>query len=157
MNENYKGFSVSKSEVKSFEGTERELLIHKIQYLNCPKCSKKKDRLYGFVTNQVISVFLFSNHTRSEQILSLNCGIKEKIRTILITLFAGWWSKRWFLLIPRIVVKDLINFFFINKVSEKTINLFIDEKTGFFRRKGIENETLKVVINSRNVEHIPPS
>ena len=42
------------TETKTFDGIERESLIKKIQHLNCPKCSEKKDRLYGFEINKVI-------------------------------------------------------------------------------------------------------
>ncbi|MCB0455166.1 MAG: hypothetical protein KDC62_07230, partial [Aequorivita sp.] len=39
------------TETKTYSGIERDLLIKKIQNLNCPKCSEKKDRLYGFEIN----------------------------------------------------------------------------------------------------------
>jgi len=139
------------------EGIERKLLIKKIQNLNCPKCSKKKERLYGFEINQIISVFIFSNHTRNEQILCLSCGMKTKIRTILITVFAGWWSKRTILLTPKIIVKDIYNFLFIKKLSNQIINNLINEKSGYFKRKGIDEESLNVLLKSRNVKHIAQS
>jgi|TARA_E500000318_G_scaffold110157_2_gene124895 hypothetical protein len=142
------------TETKTYDGIERDSLIKKIQNLNCPKCSEKKDRLYGFEINQVVSVLLFANDTRNEKILCLSCGKKAKLKAILITFFAGWWSRRGILLTPWIVVKDSFNFLFINKMSDKIINRLIDENTGHFRRKGTENGTLSRLIKRRNEKEI---
>ena len=142
------------TETKTYSGIERDLLIKKIQNLNCPKCSEKKDRLYGFEINQVVSVLLFANDTRNEKILCLSCGKKAKWKAILITFFAGWWSRRGIFLTPWIVIKDTFNFLFINKISDKIINRLIDENTGHFRRKGTENGTLNRLIKRRNEKEI---
>ena len=142
------------TETKTYSGIERDLLIKKIQNLNCPKCSEKKDRLYGFEINQVVSVLLFANDTRNEKILCLSCGKKAKWKAILITFFAGWWSRRGIFLTPWIVIKDTFNFLFINKISDKIINRLIDENTGHFRRKGTENGTLNQLIKRRNEKEI---
>jgi len=142
------------TETKSFDGIERDSLKTKIQNLNCPKCSENKDRLYGFEINQIVSVLLFANDTRNEKILCLSCGKKAKLKAILITFFAGWWSRRGILLTPWIVIKDSFNFLFINKISDKIINRLIDENTGHFRRKGTENGTLNRLIKRRNEKEI---
>jgi len=142
------------TESNSFEGIERESLIKKIQNLNCPKCSEKKDKLYGFEINQIVSVILFANDTRKEKILCLSCGKKAKLKAILITFFAGWWSRRGILLTPLTVIKDSINFMFINKISDRIINRLIDENTGEFRRKGTENNVLNRIIKRRNNKEI---
>lgn len=142
------------TETKSFDGIERDSLKTKIQNLNCPKCSEKKDRLYGFEINQIVSVILFTNDTRNEKILCLSCGKKAKLKAILITFFTGWWSRRGILLTPWIVIKDSFNFLFINKISDKIINRLIDENTGHFRRKGTENGTLNRLIKRRNEKEI---
>ncbi|WP_010136307.1 hypothetical protein [Ochrovirga pacifica] len=142
------------TETKTYDGIERDSLIKKIQNLNCPKCAEKKDRLYGFEINQVVSVLLFANDTRNEKILCLSCGKKAKLKAILITFFAGWWSRRGILLTPWIVIKDSFNFLFINKISDKIINRLIDENTGHFRRKGTENGTLNRLIKRRNEKEI---
>tara|TARA_R100000935_G_scaffold53884_1_gene82085 strand:- start:406 stop:1029 length:624 start_codon:yes stop_codon:yes gene_type:complete len=142
------------TETKTYDGIERDSLIKKIQNLNCPKCADKKDRLYGFEINQVVSVLLFANDTRNEKVLCLSCGKKAKLKAILITFFAGWWSRRGILLTPWIVIKDSFNFLFINKISDKIINRLIDENTGHFRRKGTENGTLNRLIKRRNEKEI---
>ena len=142
------------TETKTYDGIERDSLIKKIQNLNCPKCAEKKDRLYGFEINQVVSVLLFANDTRNEKILCLSCGKKAKLKAILITFFAGWWSRRGIFLTPCIVIKDSFNFLFINKISDKIINRLIDENTGHFRRKGTENGTLNRLIKRRNEKEI---
>ncbi len=142
------------TETKSFDGIERDSLKTKIQNLNCPKCSEKKDRLYGFEINQIVSILLFTNDTRNEKILCLSCGKKAKFKAILITFFAGWWSRRGIFLTPFTVLKDSFNFLFIEKISDKIINRLIDENTGYFRRKGIEKETLNQLIKRRNEKEI---
>ena len=142
------------TETKTYDGIERDSLVKKIQNLNCPKCAEKKDRLYGFEINQVVSVLLFANDTRNEKILCLSCGKKAKLKAIFITFFAGWWSRRGILLTPWIVIKDSFNFLFINKISDKIINRLIDENTGHFRRKGTENGTLNRLIKIRNEKEI---
>ncbi|WP_299889634.1 hypothetical protein [uncultured Lacinutrix sp.] len=142
------------TETKSFDGIERDSLITKIQNLNCPKCSIKKDKLYGFEINQIVSVLLFANDTRKEKILCLNCGKKAKLKAILITFFAGWWSRRGIFLTPFTVLKDSFNFLFIDKISDRIINRVIDENTGHLRRKGTENKTLNLLIKRRNQKEI---
>ncbi len=142
------------TESNSFEGFERESLIQKIQNLNCPKCSEKKDRLYGFEINRIISFLLFANDTRKEKILCMSCGKKEKFYAIIITFFAGWWSRRGIFLTPITVVKDSINFLFINKISDRIINRLVNENTGEFRRKGTENRILNQIIKRRNNKEI---
>ena len=142
------------TETKTFEGIERESLKTKIQNLNCRKCSEKKDRIYGFEINQIVSVLLFANDTRNEKILCLSCGKKAKFKAILITFFAGWWSRRGIFLTPFTVIKDSFNFFFIEKISDRIINRLIDENTGHFRRKGIENGILNRLIKRRNEKDI---
>jgi hypothetical protein len=141
------------TETNTFDGIERESLIKKIQHLNCPKCSKK-DKLYGFEINQIVSVLLFAYDTRNEKILCLSCGKKAKLKAIVFTFFAGWWSRRGIFLTPWIVMKDSFNFLFIDKISDKIINRLIDENTGHFRRKGIENKTLILLIKKRNEQEI---
>ena len=142
------------TETKTFDGIERESLINKIQNLNCPKCSKKKDRLYGFEINQIVSVLLYTHDTRNEKILCMSCGKKAKLNAILITLFAGWWSRRGFFLTPINVIRDSFNFLFIEKISDRIINRLINENTGHFRRIGIENGTLNRLIKTRNEKDI---
>ncbi|MDB9955049.1 DNA polymerase, partial [Flavobacteriaceae bacterium] len=144
------------------------ILFEKMKLIDKPKKTKTgqystaedvlsylaKDRLYGFEINQVVSVLLFANDTRNEKILCLSCGKKAKLKAILITFFAGWWSRRGIFLTPWIVIKDSFNFLFINKISDKIINRLIDENTGHFRRKGTENGTLNRLIKNRNEKEI---
>lgn len=141
------------TETASFEGMERVSLINKIQNLNCPKCAKNQQKLYGFEINQIVSVIFSTSHTRNEKILCLSCGRKAKLKAILITFFAGWWSRFGILSTLFTIITDSFNFLFINKISGRIINRLIDENTGYFRREGIENETLSQLIKRRNANN----
>ena len=134
---------------------EQEILLNKIQNLKCPVCSKKKKKLYGFEVNTIISAIMFSDHTRNELVACLSCGVKAKLRAILITLFAGWWSKKRFKQTPVVLIKDISNFFKLKKTSTRVLNKLITEKAGYLKRKGTDSTTLTSLLKSRNVEHIP--
>lgn len=138
------------TETNTFEGIERDLLVKKIQQLHCPNCEKKVDRLYGFEINQVVSVVLFAYITQHKKVMCSSCGKNAKFIAILITFFAGWWSRRGIFLTPWIVVRDSFNFLIIPKISRKIIHELIDENTGHFRRNGTENEVLVELLKSRN-------
>lgn len=138
------------TETKTFDGFERDTLVKKIENLTCPKCSEKKDRLYGFEMKQVVSFIFVAKETRYEKILCLRCGKKAKLKSILITLVSGWWSIHGIFLTPWTVISESINFLSIDKTSDRIINGLIDENTGHLRRKGTENETLNRLVKNRN-------
>ncbi len=142
------------TETKTFDGIERESLINKIQNLNCPKCSKKKDKLYGFEINKIMSILLLTFISRKEKVLCKSCGKKEKLKALIITLFAGWWSANGFLKTFWVLIMDTTNFLYLDKISSKILNRIVNENTGHFRRKGTENGTLNRLIKRRNEKDI---
>lgn len=141
-------------ETDRFEGMERESLIHKIQNLNCPRCDEKKERLYGFEIHRVVSPLLFTFDTRKEKVLCRSCGRKEKLYAILITFFAGWRSRRGILLTPFTVLKDTINFMYLNKISDRIVNRIVDENTGSIRYMGTDDKVLTQIVDLRNKQNI---
>jgi hypothetical protein len=137
------------TEANLFEGIERKNLIDKIQKLNCPKCGLKS-KLFGFETNTVKAALIFTSFKRNEVILCKSCGKQEKLNALLITFFAGWWSGKGFLMTPFTIIKDLSNFLFIDKISNRILNSFIDKTTGTYRRYGTEDIVLTRLINWKN-------
>ncbi|WP_179318543.1 hypothetical protein [Winogradskyella helgolandensis] len=137
------------AETKSFNGLERQNLIRKIQNQQCPKCSEKS-KLYGFETHTVKSFLIVTSTSRNEQILCKNCGKEAKFNAIIITLLAGWWSIKGFLLTPFTIIKDLSNFLFIDKISDRILNLFADDLTGSFRRYGTDDSVISRLIKWKN-------
>jgi hypothetical protein len=137
------------TESKSFEALERQNVISKIQNQNCPKCSKNS-KLYGFETNTVKAALFFTSINRNEVILCITCGKQEKLKAILITLFAGWWSGKGFLTTPFTIIKDSLNFLFINKISNRVLNKFVDKVTGSLRRYGSEHIVITRLIKWKN-------
>tara|TARA_R110002049_G_scaffold154542_1_gene319111 strand:+ start:1067 stop:1675 length:609 start_codon:yes stop_codon:yes gene_type:complete len=129
------------TETKSFEGLERKNLIQKIQYQQCPKCLEK-NKLSGFETNTVKSFLIGVSTSRDEQILCESCGKTAKLNAIFITFLAGWWSAKGFLITPFTIVKDLLNFLFIDKISDRILNTFVNDLTGSFRRHGTDDRVI---------------
>jgi hypothetical protein len=137
------------AETKSFEGLERKNLIQKIQYQHCPKCLEKT-KLFGFETHTVKSFLIGTSSSRDEQILCASCGKTAKLNAIVITFFAGWWSGKGFLLTPFTILKDALNFLFIDKISDRILNTFVDDRTGSFRRYGTDDSVLTRLIQWKN-------
>ena len=144
------------TETKSFKGLERQNLIEKIQNQNCPKCSEKS-KLYGFETHTVKAFLIGTSTSRDEQILCETCGKLHKIKTIAITFCSGWWSGKGFLLTPFTIIKDSLNFLFIDKISDRILNSFVDDLTGSFRRYGINDSVLTRLIKWKNKSDDNPS
>ncbi|WP_282041860.1 hypothetical protein [Winogradskyella flava] len=137
------------TETKSFDGDERRVLLKKIQEQHCPKCSGK-NILYGFETNTVKSFLIGTSFIKDEVILCRSCGKQAKLNAILITFFAGWWSGKGFLSTPFIILKDTVNFLFINKISHRILNSSVDRTTGSFRRYGTTDSVIIRLINWKN-------
>ncbi|MBF8151239.1 hypothetical protein ITJ86_15120 [Winogradskyella sp. F6397] len=137
------------SETQSFTGLERQSLIRKIQNQRCVKCSEKR-KLYGFETHTVKSFLIGMSTSRNEQILCKPCGKQEKLNAIVMTFFAGWWSAKGFLLTPFTIFKDVINFLFIEKISDRILNGFVDDVTGSFRRYGTDDNVIYRLIKWKN-------
>lgn len=137
------------TEAKSYEGLERQTLLNNIQSQNCTKCNSKT-KLFGFETNTVKSFLIGSSIIKKEFILCRDCGKKKKLNTIGITFLAGWWSGKGFLSTPYYILTDIFNFLFINKISNRILNNFIDRYTGTFRRYGTNSSTITRLINLKN-------
>lgn len=114
----------------------------------------KKDRLYGFEMNQVVSGIVFYREIKREKILCKSCGTKEKLSAITLTFFAGWWSASGIILTPLTIIKDSVNFLFLEKTDERVFNRVVDDYTGYFRRRGTTNEALDRLIKKSNEDQI---
>jgi len=137
------------TEAEPFEGKERDRLIKQIKAQHCPKCKINSD-LRGFETTTIKGFLLFTDTQKKELILCKSCGLKAKFNALLITFFAGWWSKKGLLLTPFTIITDLLNFLFINRISTRVINKFIDEINGSLRRYGVEDRVIVRLIKWRN-------
>ena len=138
------------TEAKPYKGKERDILIEQIKSQPCPKCSNTDTELYGFETTIVRGLLLVTNIQKNELILCRQCGINAKSNALFITFFTGWWSKGGFLSTPFVIATDLINFLFIDKISKRVINKFIDEINGSLRRYGVEDRVIIRLIKWRN-------
>jgi len=138
------------TEAKSYEGKERDILIKQIKSQPCPKCSNAGTELYGFEITIVRGLLLVTNVQKNELILCRQCGINAKSNALFITFFTGWWSKGGFLRTPFVIATDFINFLFIDKISKRVINKFIDEINGSLRRYGVEDRVIRRLIKWRN-------
>jgi hypothetical protein len=137
------------AETKTFDGMERQNLMRCIQNQPCPKCANK-NKLYGFETHTVKAFLIGTSFSRDEQILCKSCGQIFKFNSIITTFFAGWWSTKGFLSTPFTIIKDLLNFLFIDKISDRILNNFIDDLTGSFRRYGTDNKVVTRLIKWKN-------
>ena len=137
------------TEAKSYEGLERKTLLKDIQSQNCPRCNYET-KLYGFETNTVKSFLIAASIKRKEFILCMDCGKKEKLNAIVITFFAGWWSGSGFLKTPYYILTDIFNFLYIDKISARILEKFIDKYNGTFRRHGANSSTITRLINLKN-------
>jgi 5-methylcytosine-specific restriction endonuclease McrA len=129
---------------------EKQSLIRKIENLKCPNCGLKVTKLIGQEFNTIVSLILLCNETTENRILCSNCGRNKKIKSFIINLLAGWWSKRGILLTPYTLIKDTINLFFKKKINDRIIAEFIEQNNGMFRLHGTDDETLFGLISWHN-------
>lgn len=137
------------TEAKSYKGLERHTLLKNIQSQNCPKCNSNVT-LFGFETNTVKSFLIGSSVRKKEFILCKACGKREKFNAIGITFLAGWWSGKGIINTLYYILSDVLNFLFINKISTRILEEFIDRYTGTFRRYGTSSTTITRLINLKN-------
>lgn len=130
------------AETKTFTKTEIIELKNKVSNLHCPNCQKEIGKLYGFEINKIISFLIYSNETNQEKILCKKCGNKEKVISIIQNLFLGWWSRNGIFTTPYLLIKDLINLFHSEKISNRILSKIIKKNTGYFRMNGTETEIL---------------
>ncbi len=137
------------TEANPFEGVERKQLIQTIKSQRCPKCNSELE-LFGFETNSIKSFLFFTCIEKREYILCKSCGVSKKLTAIVTTLLLGWWSPKGFLSTPFILITDIINFMYLNKISKRIINDFIDETNGTIRRYGSNDDVIKRLIQWKN-------
>lgn len=142
------------AETDTLTDLEIHSLINKIENLPCPDCLQKKGKLSGFEINRVVSVIFDTNDTTNWKIICSKCGNREKIKSMMVTLLAGWWSRHGFFLTPYILIKDSINFFFQKKMSDRILIQFIEKNTGLIRLRGTEEKALIGLIRSHNKREI---
>ncbi len=138
------------SEVQDFDGLERESLLQKIKSSQCPRCNVNTD-LSGYEFTRVTSYLIRCIRKQYTQILCSSCGRKEKWSTIGLNFLLGWWSKSGIFITPFIIIKDVLNFFFIQKISARVLEEFIDVHTGHFRRNGTDRTTISTTIKTYNI------
>lgn len=82
--------------------------------------------------------------------LCSQCGKKKKTTSIVKTLFLGLWSRRGIILTPYTLIKDLINLFFADKISNRIFEEFIEANIGRIRLRGMTENALSSLINNYN-------
>lgn len=144
------------AETNTLTDFEKQTLIRKIENLKCPNCGSKQTKLIGQEFNTIVSVILLCNETTENRILCSNCGRNKKIKSYLINVLAGWWSRRGILLTPYTLIKDTINLFFKKKINDRIIAEFIEQNNGMFRLHGMDEETLFGLIAWHNNDYVIP-
>jgi len=144
------------AETNTLTDFEKQSLIKKIENLNCPNCGQKRSKLSGQEFNTIISLIIWCNNVTENRILCDNCGRNKKIKSFLITSFAGWWSKRGIILTPYTLIKDIINIFYKKKINDRIIKEFIEQNNGMFRLHGTDNENLFNLISWHNNDYEIP-
>lgn len=141
------------AETNTLSDFEKQTLLRNIENLKCPNCGLKENKLIGQEFNTIVSVILFCNNTTENRILCSSCSRNKKIKSFLINVFAGWWSRRGFLLTPYILIKDTINLFYKKKINNRIIAEFIERNNGMFRLQGTDDETLFGLISWHNNDY----
>ena len=129
---------------------EKETLKYKIQGLSCPNCQKQKKYLRGFEINTVVSTLIFCSETTEEKILCEDCGNKEKLKSIVLTLLLGWWSRRGIFMTPITLTKDIINLFYLKRISDRIFDEFIETNIGRIRLRGETENALTSLVKNYN-------
>jgi hypothetical protein len=141
------------AETNTLTEFEKQSLIIKIENLKCPNCGQKKSKLSGQEFNTVVSLIIFCNDLTQIRILCDYCGRNKKLKSMLITFFAGWWSRSGVLNTPYTIIKDTINLFYKKKINDRIITDFIEQNNGMFRLHGTDEENLFNLISSHNNDY----
>lgn len=144
------------AETNTLTDFEKQSLIRKIENIKCPNCGLKETKLIGQEFNTIVSIILLCNETTENRILCSNCGRNKKIKSFVINLLAGWWSRRGILLTPYTLIKDTINLFFKKKINDRIIAEFIELNNGMLRLHGTDDETLFGLISWHNNDYEIP-
>lgn len=129
---------------------EKQSLFRKIENLKCPNCNKKRNKLIAQEFNTVVSVILWCKNTTQNKILCHYCSKNLKLKSFLITILTGWWSRTGFLLTPYTLAKNIINLFYQRKINNRIISEFIEYNNGIFRLYGTDDETVFNLISRYN-------
>ncbi len=141
------------AETNTLTEFEKQSLIKKIENLKCPNCGQKRSKLSGQEFNTIVSLIIFCNDLTQNRILCDYCGKNKKIKSMLITFFAGWWSRRGVLNTPYTIIKDTINLFYKKKINDRIITKFIEQNNGMFRLHGTDEEYLFNLISLHNNDY----
>jgi len=139
------------AETDTFKPNEIESLKRNISVLMCPKCSMKTNKLYGFELNKIMSFLIFTKETNQNMILCKSCGYKEKVNWLFTTFLFGWWSLNGILTTLNIIVRDSINFMYLNKISNRVLDKIIKENTGHLRINGTDDVSLLNFLKEYNM------
>lgn len=139
-----------KAETEELTDYEKEEIVRIIKYLPCPTCNSTKLGLRGYEINTVISIIITCFETTETKFLCSHCGKKKKTISIIKTLFLGLWSRRGVVLTPYILIKEIINLFFAERISNRIFDEFIEKNNGRIRLRGITEKALSSLIDNYN-------
>ncbi|MCB9426073.1 MAG: hypothetical protein H6584_03470 [Flavobacteriales bacterium] len=141
------------AEVDVFSELEKQTLIRKIENLNCPKCDQRFEKLRAYEIQDIVSLVFWSYETKATRILCPSCGRKAKFNAIITTAILGWWSKSGILLTPYILIKELVNAFFLDKIHNRVLNEFLEAHTAIIRLEGSDEKTLRRLVEMHNKDY----
>lgn len=141
------------AEVNDLCELEKQTLIRKIENLSCPKCGQRFEKLRAYEIQDIVSIIFWSYETKVTRILCPNCGRKAKLNAIVTTAILGWWSKSGILLTPYILIKELVNIFFLDKIHIRILNEFLDAHTAIIRLEGSDEKTLRRLVDLHNKDY----
>jgi len=138
-----------KFETNFYDGEEREKLIYNIKNSVCTNCNEETE-LKGYKFNTLTSFIIALSHDEKVQIICSSCAKKMRLRSMLITLSLGWWSREGLFATPVSLISDFIEILRKEKYSKEVINEFIDENTGSLRRLETQNGALTTILKRFN-------
>ena len=117
-----------------------QILTEKITNAPCPSCSSNKTLLTATPLFETISILLVTNYKEKIFIGCHSCSKKEQKRSVVKSLFLGWWSV-WGLLYytPKTLFKTISAF---KQKKTVTLDSFVVENFG--KLKAIENNPPKI-------------
>ncbi len=138
------------AESKPITEYEKETLKYELERLLCPNCLRQEINLRGYEINTTISFLISCSETTEKKILCVKCGNKEKLKSIVSTLLLGWWSRRGILMTPITLTKDIINVFYLKRISDRIFDEFIETNIGHIRLRGETANTLISLVENYN-------
>ena len=142
------------AETNTLTDFEKQSIKTKIENLKCPNCELKRSELKGWEINTVASFLITFRDSSNNRILCHYCGRNKKIISFLVTLIAGWWSRRGILRTPYILFKDIVNLFYQRKISDKIIDELINVNNGMLKLGGTDSEQLVELVQWHNLDYL---